>query len=35
VGGGPPGAISRLAVGWSLLVLFHCSARVSFGPTLV
>jgi hypothetical protein len=30
------GAASRLAVGWSLLlVLFHCSARVSFGPTLV
>jgi hypothetical protein len=34
--GGLPGAASRLAVGWALLlVLFHCSARVSFGPTFV
>lgn len=34
-GGGLTGA-SRLAVGWAaLLVLFHCSARVSFWPTVV
>ena len=34
--GGLPGTVNLLAVGWALLLVpFHCSARVTFGPTLV
>src|SRR5215475_13220951 len=34
--GRPSGAAGRLAVGWALLLVpFHCSARVTWGPVLV
>ena len=34
--GGLPGAADRPAAGWALLLLpFHCSARVTWGPVLV
>jgi hypothetical protein len=35
-GGGLTGVTGRLAEGWVLLLaLFHCSARVTWGPVLV